>query len=271
MKNVTFAVLAAITIVSCKKDDLVTPQAPQKGKIVLEFSNSYQDDYLVLNEQVTTPPPMAQRIRISQFSYIISDISLVKSNGEEVKYHHTNPDKGAFLVLEKEGQTPQSINLNDIEVGDYTAVKFRIGVSNEAKNMGKDKQAAFWEAATTAGMAWSWEEGYKHFSYEGSWEKKDTITASELKPFKVELGSTETVDSSIVLTLKFPATSPTLVLANNATKNIRIEANANTIWGGKNKMEITDENANVRTAGEEIISKIKENLSTNTFKAASIY
>ncbi|MDO4229809.1 MAG: hypothetical protein Q4C98_08340 [Capnocytophaga sp.] len=270
LKNVILTVLVVITTISCKKDDTPIPQETKKGKVVLEFLNNYQDGALALNEQVTTPPPMEQRITISQFSYIISDISLINSSGEEVKYHHTDPNKGAFLILQNGTQTPQQITLSDIAVGDYTAIKFRIGVSNEAKNLGQNKQTTFWNAATATDMAWSWEEGYKHFNYEGTWIKI-TDTATETKTFSMQLGSTQTVDNSIVLTLKFPTNSPTLALTDNATKNVRIEVNANTAWGGKNKIEITDENANIREAGDEILSKIIENLSTNTFKAASVY
>lgn len=273
IKTVTLAVLAAITIVSCKKDDdTPTSEETQKGKVVLEFLNNYQDRTLDLGDQVTTPPPMEQRITISQFSYIISDISLININGEEVKYHHADPNKGAFLILQNGKQTPQSIELSDIAVGDYTEIKFRVGISNEVKNLGQSSQATFWEAATASDMAWSWDEGYKHFNYEGVWEKKITETTFETKPFSVQLGSTETADRSIVLTLKFPTISPTLSLENNETKNIRIEVNANMPWGGKNKIEITDDNAIVREANnEELISKIIENLSTNAFKAASVY
>ena len=267
IKNVLLAVMMLGVFVGCKKDEPAVIETKPIGKVVLEFENTYQDVALQLNSDYTTPPPMEQKIVLSRFSYIISDVSLVNEAGDEVKYYHTNPDKGAFLVEQKEGKTTKKIELSDIPVGKYTKVKFRLGISNEAWKLGESKQSAFWKAASDAQMAWDWAKGYKHTSFEGTW---GTNESGAVNPFKVHFTSNpaEGVDNSLVLTLNLPTA---LVLAENGTMNIRFDVNSSVVFGGKNKLEITSENAVIEDAKNDIFVKVKENLSFNLFKAASVY
>lgn len=268
MKNLKllFAIFIAILTFSCKKDDS-TPESTlaQTGNVVLEFQTNYQDGELALNQEYTTPLPMNQKIRFSRFSYIISDISLINNNGREVKYHHANPDKGAFLVIYYENEKPKKIELKEIPAGNYNKIKFRLGISNETLKLGQNKQSAFWNASKVANMTWdNWEKGYKHIYFEGTW-------GDESEKFEVQFGNviSENTERSIELTLPLPEN---LILKTGETKDVRFDVNASNIFGGKNKIKLTPENAVINNnTEEEMIAKIRENISSAVFKVASVY
>ncbi len=268
LNRIVASILIATALVSCKKDE-TTPQ-PQNlvGKVTLNFQNNYQDAALILNESYTTPPPISQKLVFSRFSYIISDISLVKTNGEEFKYHHTDPLQGAFLVIHHNTQTPQPITLASIPSGEYTQIKFRLGISNEAWGLGQTQQISFWNAASTSEMTGSWSEGYRHTNFEGIWG--ENMEAVDTNPFSIKLmnNPAENIEHTIVFTLDLPTT---LVLNGNDTKNIRFDVNASSMFGGKNKIKLSVDNAEVNGAEAELLSKIKENMFIGLFKAASVY
>ncbi|GET46041.1 MbnP family protein [Capnocytophaga felis] len=270
LKSRLLLVLVSILIVSCKKDEpnQITEQPNQIiekiGNVSLEFQNVYQDSPFGLLQEYTTPPPMNQKINCSRFSYIISDISLVNDKEEEVKYHHTNPDKGAFLLVHHKNEMPKKVELKGIPVGAYTKIKFRVGLSNTAWKLGESQQKAFWSASKAVEMTWdSWTKGYKHVNFEGTWGEEEKI-------FSVQMGNipSEDKERSIELTLNLPES---LILEKGKTKDIRLEVNVSNIFGGKNKILLTPENAVVDNTNEEMIAKIRENISKVVFKAASVY
>ncbi|GIM49091.1 MbnP family protein [Capnocytophaga stomatis] len=256
-------VLVSVLVVSCEKDE-PNQVVDETGKVFLEFQNVYQDVPFELLSDYTTPPPMDQKINCSRFTYIVSDISLVNDKGEEVKYHHTNPDNGAFLLVQHKNEMPKKIELKGIPAGTYTKIKLRVGLSNAAWKLGENQQKVFWNASKAAEMTWdSWAKGYKHLNFEGTW-------GEEGKAFSVQIGNvpSENKEMSVELTLSLPEV---LILEKEKTKDIRFEVNASNIFGGKNKILLTSENAVVGSSNEEMIAKIMENISTVVFKAASVY
>lgn len=263
LKSVLWVLMITL-VVSCKKDEPNQIIEEPTGKVALEFQNVYQDGPFVLHKDYTTPPPMEQKIIYSRFTYMISDISLVNDKGEEIKYHHTNPDKGAFLLVHHGNTTPKEIELKQIPIGTYTKVKLRVGLSNAAWKLGENQQQTFWNASRAVGMTWdSWAKGYKHFNLEGTW-------GEEAQAFSVQIGNipSENRERSIELTLSLPEN---LIIKKDETKNIRFEVNVSAVFGGKNKITITKENAIVQDESNEIFSKIIENFTANVFKAASVY
>ncbi|MFK8269100.1 MbnP family protein [Capnocytophaga cynodegmi] len=257
-------VLMITLVISCKKDEPNQIIEEPTGKVALEFQNVYQDSPFGLHQDNTTPPPMKQKINYSRFTYMISDISLVDDKGEEVKYYHTNPDKGAFLLVHHGNTTPKEIELKQIPIGTYTKVKLRVGLSNTAWKLGENQQQTFWNASKAVGMTWdSWSKGYKHFNLEGTWGEEGEV-------FSVQIGNipSENKERSIEMTLSLPEN---LVVKKDETKNIRFEVNVSAVFGGKNKITITKENAIVQDESNEIFSKIIENFTANVFKAASVY
>lgn len=277
IKQTLLVIFAAMAVVSCKKDEPAPMPLPvQTGSVKLEFQHIYQDVPLDLDGEYTMPPPHAQKLRFNRFSYIISDITLIKANGEEVSYHHSNPDKGAFLVVQQGKQAPQSVTLEGIPFGQYTKIKFRLGISNEAWKLGQSKQAAFWSAAQQADMAWAWERGYKHTNFEGTWAENDTPTDTHPFGFQLTSNPSGMVDDSMVFTRDFATdlqgySSQTLIITDEKVKNIRFDVNANSVFGGKNKIQLTTQNAQQNDTNTSLFPKIKENMATGLFKVASIY
>ncbi|MDO5104389.1 MbnP family protein [Capnocytophaga sp.] len=277
IKRSLLAIFVVTAVVSCKKDEPKPMPAPvQTGSVKLEFQHNYQDAPLDLDGEYTMPPPHAQKLQFKRFSYIISDITLIKANGEEVSYHHTNPDKGAFLVIQQGKQAPPSVTLERIPFGEYTKIKFRLGISNEAWKLGQGKQSAFWSAAQKAGMAWAWERGYKHTNFEGTWAENGT--PADTHPFGFHLTSklSGMVDDSMIFTRDFATdlqdySSQTLIIADEKVKNIRFDVNASSIFGGKNKIQLTEQNAQQSDTNTSLYPKIKENMAMGLFKVASIY
>jgi hypothetical protein len=121
--------ISVVLITSCKKDPMPTDG---KGSLNLNFQAYIGDELMVMNKEVTynNTYPM----RISRFSFFISDITLVGAGGEtkvldiaSVDFTNVNDETAAAA-----GKT---ISIADIASGDYTAIKIGIGVSSELNRM----------------------------------------------------------------------------------------------------------------------------------------
>lgn len=75
----------------------------------------------------------------------------------------------------------QSVTLTNIPAGDYTKVKFGIGVDKAQFDLGIDGQGDFLEKAQAAGLTWSWSAGYKFLAFEGTYTSPTVPAATSYK------------------------------------------------------------------------------------------
>ena len=94
-----------------------------------------------------------------------------------------------------------SDSTENIPAGDYTKIKFGIGVDKAQFDLGATGQGDFLATAQDAGMMWNWTAGYKFVLFEG---KFTSSTVSSATPFMVHTGQTGTDYNYTEVTLDLP-------------------------------------------------------------------
>lgn len=247
MKNWSFWALSALvlsTLSSCRNEDTPSQVTDVKNNVVLTFKNAAGNQDLVLGQTVLTSTSNQKHI-FSTLKYVISNIVLVKSDGTEVRYHYDNPDKGAFII-DQQGPNAQNITLSEIPGGDYTQIKFGLGISPSAYTLGQAGQAAFWDACVTAGMSWQWASGYKFLRFEGNYGAPgDQIPTTNAPTFRFHAGNignpstTNTADVYRVVTVALPQAAK---VRGNAAPTVQIKADAAKWLSGATPIVLNDIN-----------------------------
>jgi len=154
--------LAAITatcatlLVSCKKDDPKPVDAtPPNGRVTVAFSNN-------IDGQPITPGSMnftnaaGNRYGVDVLKYYISNFTFVRSDGSEFNYH-------IHELMDDSKPASLSFTLDSLLNGDYTAVKFQLGVDSLHNHTGNQEG----DLNPANGMIWTWDIGYNFFKHEG--------------------------------------------------------------------------------------------------------
>ncbi len=221
MKRIAYTLLATLIIVlSCKNDDGGTPE-PTFGTVALDFKNTINangielgtDSYTNASNEVYT---------ISELKYIISNIVLIKANGEEFVYP---VDEGYFLINE-EVVTSKKISLADINAGEYTKIKFGFGVDQSKYPL--NGMTNFIPTAEESGMLWSWSAGYKFIKFEGSY----TVNGGTATDFLIHVGSHgTTLDNYKEITIDLPTA---LKIEESTSPEVAINVDIAKIFDGVN-------------------------------------
>ena len=93
MKNIKtlFAIaIATVALSSCNKessfDYTIPPTVQDAGKVTLQFENYVGNEALQLNHAYTSN---GQSISFSEVKYVITNITMIKENGDQVVYNGT--------------------------------------------------------------------------------------------------------------------------------------------------------------------------------------
>lgn len=241
--------LVFLAIISCKDDD-TTPT----GTVTMDFSNKIGTDAIILNTGTYTNHSN-EVYTISELKYIISNIVLVKANGEEFTY----PVADSYFLVNEEVEGSKKITLNDIDAGDYTKIKIGFGVDQSKYPL--NEVANFIPTAEESGMLWSWSAGYKFLKYEGSY----TPQGGETADYILHIGSHGTaLDNYKVITLDLPTE---LTVGVDTSSKILIEADIAKIFDSSNTHSL-EVKSDVQV-DNEIAPKIAENVST-MFNATTV-
>ncbi len=242
MKKFIIIILAILTITSCKSDD--EGSEPTFGNITLDFKNTIENNNIEF-ETNTYTNGSGETYKISELKYIISNVVLIKANGEEFKYP---VDEGYFLINE-EGIESKKISLLDIPVGDYTKIRFGVGVDQSKYPL--NGMANFIPTAEESGMLWSWSAGYKFIKFEGTYGDTDA-------PFLIHVGSHGTaLDNYKEVTLDLTST---LKVITSKASEIAVNVDVAKIFDSTNTHSFADK-SDVQVDPVRA-PKIAENIST---------
>src|SRR5690606_12782578 len=179
----------------------------------------------------------------SELKYVISNIRLVKADGNEVPYHISDLDKGAIVVNHAKPQTLDYV-LSNVPAGEYKQLKFGLGVRADLNILDEVRFPGFYAAAgaNDTEMHWEWGTGYRFTKIEGFYD-------ADHKQLSIHTGSTVTgeegaytqgVDAyrDIILDLDTPA------IVGRNTPKITINADFDKLLSGKtNTITLGDGNA----------------------------
>lgn len=229
LKNIVAVMAIAIAMASCSSDDnnAVTGQ----GKLDVEFDNVFGSANLLLNTagNVTS---QGETLTISDVKYIISNIELTREDGTVFVY----PKAESYFIVSEANAASQVLELENIPAGNYTKIKFGIGVDETQYNLGETVQGDFFAAAQNEDMAWTWSAGYKHLLFEGMFTSATVTTPTS---FMVHTGKSGANYNYTSVTLDFPDTA---LIRTNITPDVHVFADVAKIIDGTNKISLTDNN-----------------------------
>jgi hypothetical protein len=234
IKNTIAIIIISIAITSCtKKDDEIITTPAGKGKISLEFDNVFGNTNLILNTQESVTS-QGEKLKISDVKYIISNIVLTREDGSTFVY----PKSESYFIVNESKEASQTIELKNIPAGNYTNVKFGIGVDQAQYDAGQTVQGDFFATAQTEEMAWSWSAGYKHLLFEGNFTSATVTTPA---PFMVHTGKSGADYNYTNISLPFPDKA---LIRTSISPEVHIFVDVAKIIDGTNKIKLSDNNGN---------------------------
>jgi hypothetical protein len=264
LKNFLLLSFFSLALISCSKDD----DSPVANHITLHFDNTFKNTTIVLGEASSSTATVntsaeGQVHHFSELKYVISNIRLIKADGNEIPYHINDLDKGATVVNHSKPQTLDYV-LSNIPAGEYRQIKFGLGVKPELNALDQTKFPKFYAeaGANDTEMMWEWGTGYRFTKLEGFYDTNN-------KAMSIHTGSTvegtegaytQGVNAYRDITLDLTTRA---LVGSNAPK-ITIKADFDKLLSGKvNTIKLGTGNAtpNIHTAVEML--KFVNNLGGN--------
>ncbi len=180
MKNLKIALwaLISILIISCDKDD-DSMELTGTGEIAVTFDNGYLGNDLILGTK-NALNSNGESLTINRLSYIVSNFSLIDADGKEYVF----PKDNSYFIISQESDL-EDISLPNIPAGEYTTLKFGLGVDDAKFQQGAEGQGDLWTRAEANNLTWNWTGGYKYINFEGTFT---SATVTDETNFKVHLG-----------------------------------------------------------------------------------
>lgn len=243
----TFAFLAFATfLTSCSSDDDSGQSLSGNGEMELFFDNSVNGDKLILGTNYTNSNN--ETLKINRLNYIVSNFILIKEDGTEFAY----PKEDSYFVISEEAGL-KSIHLHNIPAGNYTKIRFGLGVDQQRYLQGETAQQSFWDLADENDLTWTWSTGYRFINFEGSFTSPNFEGE---KIFQVHQGSNTATDNYREITVILPNTAR---VRADISPSVHFIADANEILDGQNKIKLSEAMNPTQTSssimgGEKLIS-----------------
>ncbi|WP_167341891.1 MbnP family protein [Nonlabens sp. SY33080] len=232
--NHIFSTIAlTLILTSCSTDDDSTGDQleGQQGDITIKFDNAVGSNDFLFNN--TYSLSNGDTFQVQTLKYIISNIVLLDEKGNETTIPAID---NIFIVDESQANNAGEFNitLNDIDAGNYTQIKFGIGVDQDRYTLGAAGQGNFLQQADDAGMMWSWATGYKFIRLDGTYT--DSNAADQA--LNIHMGSVGTsLDNYREITLDLPNTSR---VRENSIAEIHVIADIMKIFEGSTTVSFAD-------------------------------
>jgi hypothetical protein len=273
MKNLTkilFASALSMALFACDKSD------SNANNVKLQFNNTFKENTIILgdaqsNKATVNTSAAGQAHQFSELKYVITNIRLVKADGQEIPYNINDLDKGATIIDQSKPATLDYV-LNNIPTGEYKQLKFGLGVKQELNTLDQVRFPSFYAAAgaNDTKMMWEWGTGYRFTKIEGIYgtDKKtlsihtgSTVNGNEKDPASYVPG----VNAYRDITLSLPQSaivgkgSPVILIKADFDKLLSGKTNTITLSTGNGMTD--NATPNIHTADE--MKKFVDNLGGN--------
>lgn len=226
-----FALLATTIIFSSCSNDDDAQTVSGSGKLNVEFDNVFGGADLILDTQ-SNSTSQSENLKVSDVKYIISNIVLTNEDGTTFTY----PKSESYFIVSERDALSQVLELSNIPAGNYTKIKFGIGVDETQYNAGETVQGDFFAHAQNEDMAWTWSAGYKHILFEGNFTSS-TVTNETI--FMVHTGKSGANYNYTEISLDFPDKA---LVRNTITPDVHIFTDVKQVIDGTNKINLTQNN-----------------------------
>lgn len=184
--------------------------AASTAQVLLRLDHRMGKQSLVLDSLVYRTPA-GDSLRISLLQYYISNIELIKANGER----YVIPKKESFFLVKEQADSTKKIAL-PVPEGIYSAISFLVGVDSVTSTLGIGERKGVLDPgrdmAAGESMYWTWNSGYIFFKLEGT---SPTIPADAtgFRQFEFHIGgyggyNSPTINNLRRVTVRLPAKEP---------------------------------------------------------------
>jgi len=216
LKKYLLLSISSLTFISCSSDE----DNAVANNVTLEFNNTFKNTTIVLGNaastSATTNTSAAGQVHhFSELKYVISNIRLVKDNGDEVPYNVNDLDKGA-TVIDQSKTASLSYVLSNVPAASYKQIKFGLGIKPEQNTLDQVRFPNFYAAAgaNDTAMMWEWGSGYRFTKVEGFYD-------TDNKTMSIHTGSTVKGDA------------PNYTQGVNAYRDVTLNLTVNAVVGSK--------------------------------------
>lgn len=161
-KILTIALLATVFIIftQCKKDEST---GTGTGSVTIELENRAGNQTLALGKNYVTGA--GDTVNFTTFNYFISNLVFVKADGST----YTVPKDQSYFLCKHDQSTSRVLTISNVPVGEYTALKFIIGVDSlKSVSDISQRTGVLDPTAGASGMYWAWNSGYIFVKVEGT-------------------------------------------------------------------------------------------------------
>lgn len=157
---IAIALIFITAVSSCKKED---DGLKGNGPVSFHFDNRFGASALVLGQTYTTAN--GETITPTTFNYFVSNFILVKADGSE----YIVPKDDCYHLVRQGVDSTYELELEDVPAGEYTGLKFTIGVDSAKSTANVTERTGDLDVAGAASdMYWTWNSGYIFYKLEGT-------------------------------------------------------------------------------------------------------
>jgi len=234
MKQITMLLPLLLFLYGCGED----PAGPNAslGSVNITINHAFADKEFVLG--TTYQLANGESISCSMLRYYLSNVTLERADGSM----HVIPQDSSYKLIDM--SVPSSLNFSfpNIPAGTYTAVYIVVGVDSLRSTMGLDKRTGVLDIGAAAqDMYWSWNQGYIHFKFEGTY-----ASGSATGGIRYHVGgfggySTQTINC--IRSVRINLASKPCIISGNQSTTLHLAADVNKIFTGKEAISVATNNS----------------------------
>jgi hypothetical protein len=236
MKKIILYLVIVISLSACKKEsDDITNPIGKLGTVQLIFDNVVGSEELVLDSQ-SYVNDFDEEFTVAKFNYFISNIELKLTDGTYVQM----PQDSSYFLIKEKDLFSHTANLNWVNEGEYTGIRFMIGVDSLRSTMPKEMQTGNLDQGGYASdMYWVWNQGYIFMKLEcHEYQPKG---GSAPIPFVYHIGgfggyNTPTINNIRTMSLDFPNN---ITVSQSKKSKVFIKTDVMKVLSGPNPIQFS--------------------------------
>ncbi|MGB0523624.1 MAG: MbnP family protein [Flammeovirgaceae bacterium] len=185
-KTFFILLILATTLFSCEDD------AVQTGEMEFVFRNKFRSLPLA-TDVAQYANSLGEEFVVSTLSYYVSNFELVKDDGSV----YTIPQEDSYFLIRDNDLSTSDFSIKNIPVGNYTALRFTIGVDRERSMANVEERQGVLDVVENSDMYWVWNSGYIFMKLEGT-SSAAPVSGSGERNFRYHIGGFGGYDSETV-------------------------------------------------------------------------
>ncbi len=235
------ALVLGLTADSCRtKDKQLTPVTPTPrthGKLTIKFVNDI-DGHSIIFDTLAYTNATGNKYSVGLLKYYVSNFTLIKQDSSKTNF-------GNYKLINAADTSTCHFTLDSVVNGDYTAIRFYLGVDSAHNHTGDQTG----DLDPRNAMIWTWNTGYMFMKHEGLFVPTTGGTSILAYHYGTDM-ALATVDIPL---------SAFSVLNNDRTITIRF--NLNTLYSTPVQVDFNNNNIHESTSFDDVtwLNSLKRN------------